>query len=221
MSGADPLGFLKRDPSADADLQAALELSRLEGGKAPEREDDVLQQALSASEEQAALLLARRRQEEDKLLQDAIQASLATPAPPEPGFEDDEDLIQKALKASMEAEKEAEKKRQELRRSEDDSDLFQAALRASRVDLGPRGISQAAKIMATGDEALGQAKLVAKSDSHKGSGGKFSRKSLATLPSAASSSASASPAAMRRSSASATLQGTGRAALGSRGSPSK
>ena len=32
----------------------------------------------------------------------------------------------------------------------------QAALRASRVDLGPRGISQVAKIMATGDPNLGR-----------------------------------------------------------------
>ena len=54
------------------------------------------------------------------------------------------------------------KKRQLLREQEDGSELFRAALRASTMDLGPRGISQAAKIMATGDQGLGQARVLAK-----------------------------------------------------------
>jgi len=50
----------------------------------------------------------------------------------------------------------------------------EAALRASCVDLGPKGISQAAKIMATGDESLGQASLLSKTGTHIGAGARSS-----------------------------------------------
>ena len=49
-----------------------------------------------------------------------------------------------------------------MKEQEEGSELFKAALRASTLDLGPRGISQAAKIMATGDQHLGQARVLAK-----------------------------------------------------------
>lgn len=48
-----------------------------------------------------------------------------------------------------------ERKRQR-HEEEDSSELFRAALRASCLDLGPRGISQAAKVFATGDPTIGQ-----------------------------------------------------------------
>lgn len=139
----------------EAELQAALEASKLE-----------VEQPAQFSAADA----------EDRALQEALKLSLAgEQAPPPPDFVDDDDEIWKAIKASeLEAQK-ATKREQERRRREDDSDLFQAALRASRVDLGPRGISQAAKIMATGDGSLGQAGAVQKLSSHAGAGGKFER----------------------------------------------
>lgn len=138
--------------------------------------------ALEESARLAAGLERRRLEEEERLLQEALALSVATPAPPEPGLVDDDDAIAKALKASIEAAEAEEVKRKERMRSEDDSELFQAALRASRVDLGPRGISQAAKIMATGDTSLGQAALVAKTGSHRGAGARFSRSTSALHP---------------------------------------
>merc|ERR1712070_557275 len=90
-------------------------------------------------------------------------------------YVDDPDELAKALRESEEqAARDAERIRR-MHKEEDESALFQAALRASRVDLGPRGISQAAKVMATGDATRGQAKVVAKTGSHQGSGGRFSR----------------------------------------------
>merc|ERR1719210_2423060 len=109
------------------------------------------------------------------MIQEAMAASLGEPPPPDPGFIDDEDEITKAIKASELEAQRAEKMRLERMRQEDSSELFQAALRASRVDLGPRGISQAAKIMATGDETLGQAALLNKTNTHQGAGGRFTR----------------------------------------------
>merc|ERR1711998_4890 len=88
---------------------------------------------------------------------------------------DDEDTVQKAIAESEKVAKEAEQRRIARDRAEDEGELFQAALRASRVDLGPRGISQAAKIMATGDMSLGHASVVKKTGSHTGAGGKFAR----------------------------------------------
>merc|ERR1719336_1828435 len=94
--------------------------------------------------------------------------------------------------------------RLERMRQEDSSELFQAALRASRVDLGPRGISQAAKIMATGDETLGQAALVAKTGTHQGAGGRYNRSgassSSATPNAAGSASAASGPQVARAAS---------------------
>merc|ERR1719210_1796006 len=107
-------------------------------------------------------LRQEREEQEESELQKALALSASCEPPPEPGFLDIEDDIQQAIRASeAQAEAEAARKR-ELMKQEDSSELFQAALRASRVDLGPRGVSQAAKVMATGDESLGQAGLLAR-----------------------------------------------------------
>ncbi|CAJ1432514.1 unnamed protein product [Effrenium voratum] len=115
---------------ADPELQAALALSRAEL-PAPRHEDE---------------------------LERAIAASLLEAAPERTPSHASEDVL-RALQLSQEEHTKDQKRRDLLRKQEDDSELFQAALRASRVDLGPRGISQAAKIMATGDEKLGQQAL--------------------------------------------------------------
>merc|ERR1711924_536580 len=124
----------------------------------------------------------RRQMSEDTELQKALALS-AEVAQPEPRLVDYEDAIMKAIRESEREAQVAEKKRIEAMRAEDEGALFQAALRASKVDLGPRGISQAAKIMVTGDESLGQAAVVLKTNSHAGAGGVFHRvPSGASLP---------------------------------------
>lgn len=158
-----------------ADLEAILAASREEGDALDARlraqTEQEVNQAIQASLREAELLKKAR---EDRDLQEAIALS-ANCSPPEPTMTDDEDAIQRAIRESENEAKAAEARRLEVMRAEDEGELFQAALRASRVDLGPRGISQAAKIMATGDTTLGQALVVAQTDSHKGAGSTFRR----------------------------------------------
>ncbi|CAJ1390753.1 unnamed protein product [Effrenium voratum] len=97
---------------------------------------------------------------------------------------------------------------------EDDSELFQAALRASRVDLGPRGISQAAKIMATGDEKLGQQALAKPKCASRQSSRGFKPDDSPGGSSPASARSASSPASAmlpKRAGASAALRDTGKA----------
>lgn len=70
----------------------------------------------------------------------------------------EEAQFEEALKASEQAAAEDLEKIKQKHEEEDNSELFRAALRASCLDLGPRGISQAAKVFATGDATLGQPK---------------------------------------------------------------
>jgi len=161
----------------DAELLAAIEASKNEAAGQPSPAYSTNQELSAVTEASFRDSEARRRreEEEDRQLREALALSAGEPPPPTPGFVDDEDEITKAIKASEQEIEKAEQKRRERMRQEDDSDLFQAALRASRVDLGPRGISQAAKIMATGDETLGQAALLNKTNTHQGAGGRFTR----------------------------------------------
>jgi len=115
------------------------------------------------------------------------------PPVPKPEYVDDEDELQKVLRASAEEVEKETAKKAVLRKKEDDSVLFQAALRASCVDLGPRGISQPAKIFSSGDASLGQSNVVAQTGSHVGAGGRFKRAS-STVASLSSSGSSSPPA---------------------------
>mmetsp|Transcript_32864 Transcript_32864/g.104378 ORF Transcript_32864/g.104378 Transcript_32864/m.104378 type:complete len:311 (-) Transcript_32864:17-949(-) len=165
----------------DAQLEAALEASRQGAtstalGQEVDADDDdaALEAAIAMSLGRSAPRIRGYVDNPDEM-QRALDESKACPLPRVPDFVDDQDELQRALEASnQEAEKE-EKKRKERMRREDGTDLFQAALRASRVDLGPRGISQPAKIFASGDATIGQASVLAKTGSHMGSGGKFAR----------------------------------------------
>eukprot|EP00434_Breviolum_minutum_P024904 symbB.v1.2.021994.t2/scaffold1933.1/size95709/3 len=148
---------LMDDDEWDAELQAALAASCLDGSIPDDGDEMALLAALEASK------LEIDGRFEDLELEQALEASLFTGTPSDPPFQEDPKAVEKALKASeqemgLEQEKDA-KKRDLIRKQEENSDLFQAALRASRVDLGPKGISQAAKILATGDATLGQASL--------------------------------------------------------------
>merc|ERR1711941_84852 len=60
-------------------------------------------------------------------------------------------------------------------------DLFRAALRASCLDLGPRGISQPAKVFATGDTSIGQPSA-GYNTTTSGARGKRGRDSLGAAP---------------------------------------
>lgn len=161
-----------------ADLEAIITASQQESRQAEAEEHRMRAQA--EEDTARALEVSRREAEalrlvhEDRELQEALSLSAAV-VPPEPKLMDDEDAIQRAIRESEEEAKAAEQRRIEVMRTEDEGVLFQAALRASRVDLGPRGISQAAKIMATGDLNLGQADVVKKTNSHLGAGGIFQR----------------------------------------------
>lgn len=209
-----------------ADLEAILLASQQEGDAldARIREEDAKRKAQADDETAKAIEISMREEEklrqekEDSQLQEALALS-SDSKPPEPKLIDDEDAIQRALRESEEEARAAEVRRLEALRTEDEGELFQAALRASCVDLGPRGISQAAKIMATGDTGLGHAALVKKTGSHTGAGSTFTRVPSGTaLPPADSSSAGTSGPADRsrpsskeksRESSSSSLRGAG------------
>lgn len=177
----------------DAELQAALELSKQEANASwavSETSGELSQQQPLVTEGSfldAHVHGTERLSDEERELREAMLLSMVCAPPPEPALVDDEEAIQRAMKASIEEAEKAERKRRDIARREDNSDLFQAALRASRVDLGPHGISQAAKILATGDASLGQAAALAKTGTHTGAGGKFSRAKSATALKSSSS----------------------------------
>ncbi|CAK8989058.1 unnamed protein product [Durusdinium trenchii] len=179
------------DEDWDPELEAALAASRV----------DFFGGAAAQDLELIAALEASRVRPEDLELERAIQASLYARR------ESPEDLkdVEAALKASQQDQEKDSKQRDLIKKQEDGSDLFQAALRASRVDLGPRGISQVAKIMATGDPNLGQAQVLAKRP-----------ESRSTRPS--HSGAGPPPSAAAKRGASSALRHTGAAlAQGKRG----
>lgn len=181
--GADVASLAAELGMDEADLVAILDASRHDAEAAEMRqqarhsqENDTERQLVLAlaSSREADERLQMMRQSDERNLQMVLELSAQDVQPTE-RLTDNEDELERALKASEEHAAKEAKKEQELRRREDDSELFQAALRASRVDLGPRGISQAAKIMATGDTSLGQAAVVLKTNSHAGAGGRFNR----------------------------------------------
>mmetsp|Transcript_1544 Transcript_1544/g.3633 ORF Transcript_1544/g.3633 Transcript_1544/m.3633 type:complete len:207 (+) Transcript_1544:54-674(+) len=194
--------------------------------------DPELEAALAASQGESELEMALRasrlefaRREEDDELQKALEASMFEAPPARRGSIPDAE-IQGALRLSEEALAKDVKRAELIRKQEDGSDLFQAALRASKVDLGPRGISQVAKIMATGDPSLGKASVVAKMPSKMGMRPELKKaKTFSAGPgqaSAASGQADSKDArpgstAGKAGSASTTLRDTGKAALGRTG----
>mmetsp|Transcript_44114 Transcript_44114/g.104385 ORF Transcript_44114/g.104385 Transcript_44114/m.104385 type:complete len:322 (-) Transcript_44114:140-1105(-) len=113
-------------------------------------------------------------EEDDEEMQMALALSMSSPLPG-PRYVDDAKEVEKATKESLEEAAAEEKKRADMRWKED-PELFEAALRASLMDLGPLGISQAAKIMATGDDTLGHAKVLKRTGTHTGAGAAFVRK---------------------------------------------
>jgi len=124
--------------------EAGIRREDIEKKKQNDFDASQLEQALLESQRQAE---ADARAREEAAFAEALAMS-AMDRPKTPEFDDDE--IQKAIRASAE---EASSKKQA---TYDEDDLLEAACRASLVDLGPRGISQPAKIMAAGDPSLGQ-----------------------------------------------------------------
>eukprot|EP00927_Polykrikos_kofoidii_P014128 TRINITY_DN16160_c0_g1_i1.p1 TRINITY_DN16160_c0_g1~~TRINITY_DN16160_c0_g1_i1.p1 ORF type:complete len:428 (+),score=112.70 TRINITY_DN16160_c0_g1_i1:117-1286(+) len=132
--------------------------------KRKQEEDETIQQALEASAaaesaEAARKLEAKRKEEEEeqRFLRATLKEAEAEAARRAKAQADaDEAELEAALKASEEAIAEDRERIRKKHEKEDGSDLFKAALRASCLDLGPRGISQAAKVFATGDATIGQ-----------------------------------------------------------------
>eukprot|EP00931_Biecheleriopsis_adriatica_P047664 TRINITY_DN27499_c0_g1_i2.p1 TRINITY_DN27499_c0_g1~~TRINITY_DN27499_c0_g1_i2.p1 ORF type:complete len:321 (-),score=108.67 TRINITY_DN27499_c0_g1_i2:126-1088(-) len=148
----------------EAELAKILEESRKEADSIRMRDEASVQQALEASaaaEAEAAarrVEAARRAEEEEKRFLEATvqEAKQEAERKAREQAAADEAEFEAALKASELAAAEDADRRRKRHEEEDSSDLFRAALRASCLDLGPRGISQAAKVFATGDPTLGQ-----------------------------------------------------------------
>lgn len=129
-------------------------------------QEEVIQQALEASAREAAELSnqreAKRKEEEDQermfLEMSRREAQQEADRKAKAQAAADEAELEAALKASEAAAAEHQERIKRQHEEEDGSDLFRAALRASCLDLGPRGVSQAAKVFATGDITIGQPK---------------------------------------------------------------
>jgi len=134
----------------------------VEGSSAMD-DEAAIQLALEASASEQAAEMARhdnirlKEQEQDRLTQEASARE----------FEDEvskkatamvaaDEELEAASRASEETAAEQAERIQKQHEEEDGSPLFRAALRASCLDLGPRGVSQAAKVFATGDPSVGQ-----------------------------------------------------------------
>eukprot|EP00746_Dinoflagellata_sp_MGD_P091606 gnl/MRDRNA2_/MRDRNA2_36296_c0_seq1.p1 gnl/MRDRNA2_/MRDRNA2_36296_c0~~gnl/MRDRNA2_/MRDRNA2_36296_c0_seq1.p1 ORF type:complete len:397 (-),score=90.64 gnl/MRDRNA2_/MRDRNA2_36296_c0_seq1:82-1203(-) len=149
-------------------------------------DERAIQLALEASASETTVEAARKRRAEQenedaerRLLEaSAMEARSEAARRAKAHAAAEEDELASALR---ESEATVAEERERLRRQheeEDSSDLFRAALRASCLDLGPRGISQAAKVFATGDATIGQPRAGfdlttsgAKSSKAKASGG--------------------------------------------------
>eukprot|EP00931_Biecheleriopsis_adriatica_P047663 TRINITY_DN27499_c0_g1_i1.p1 TRINITY_DN27499_c0_g1~~TRINITY_DN27499_c0_g1_i1.p1 ORF type:complete len:311 (-),score=102.87 TRINITY_DN27499_c0_g1_i1:126-1058(-) len=161
----EELGLLQAAVSGSEQRVAKiLEESRKEADSIRMRDEASVQQALEASaaaEAEAAarrVEAARRAEEEEKRFLEATvqEAKQEAERKAREQAAADEAEFEAALKASELAAAEDADRRRKRHEEEDSSDLFRAALRASCLDLGPRGISQAAKVFATGDPTLGQ-----------------------------------------------------------------
>lgn len=191
ISKKDALGEEHVQMESDAAFKQALEASVTEDARRRALDRDVQEKAEEA--ERALLAASLREAEEDaeRRKQAAAAADMAE--------------LEAALKASEAfAAEEAERIRKK-HEEEDSSELFRAALRASCLDLGPRGISQAAKVFATGDPSLGQPKAGFNTTT-SGARGRRSRSSMGAAPSYTGSEGA--PAATQ---ASETMQSEGRA----------
>mmetsp|Transcript_29431 Transcript_29431/g.67784 ORF Transcript_29431/g.67784 Transcript_29431/m.67784 type:complete len:285 (-) Transcript_29431:100-954(-) len=111
--------------------------------------------------------------EEDEELQMAVALSISASLPPT-RFTEDPKEVERAISQSLELAT-VEEKQRSLQKRKEDPELLEAALRASLIDLGPKGVSQAAKIMDTGDDTLGHARLLKRMGTHKGAGAPFQR----------------------------------------------
>lgn len=102
----------------------------------------------SSDEEAIERLLAISAAEEEERIQRQIADALALSSASHEDLvaRNDAEELQRALAASLD----------DAPFFEEDDELLVAALKASRFDLGPRGISQVAKIFATGDATIGQ-----------------------------------------------------------------
>lgn len=169
----DAIERLLRASSEEA--KAGQERTRLEAERQKAGEERMLQLSLEARdvrEEQLKTEEQRLKSEDRLLLKASLEAEAERQRVVEQRQKQDEDAV---LQASLDALQADEERKQARHRKEDESDIFQAALRASKVDLGPRGISQAAKIFATGDTSLGCASRVLATGSHGGAGGRYQR----------------------------------------------
>mmetsp|Transcript_56732 Transcript_56732/g.105030 ORF Transcript_56732/g.105030 Transcript_56732/m.105030 type:complete len:256 (-) Transcript_56732:64-831(-) len=141
---------------------------------------------ISSGDPELDFLLAE--DDEDGELQMAVALSMSSPLPPA-RFMDDPKEVERAISQSLESAA-VEEKQRTLQKRKEDPELLEAALRASLIDLGPKGVSQAAKIMDTGDDSLGHAKVLKRTGTHRGAGAPFQRPidpTLAPTPSSSSS----------------------------------
>lgn len=163
----------------DVAINRALELSATEQAGQAARRDKAKREE---EEAEARLLEASVKQAKDEADKRARDQAAA-----------EERELEAALKASELAAQEDLERKNKLHEEEDNSELFRAALRASTLDLGPRGVSQAAKVFATGDPSVGQPKAGFDTTT-SGARGKRSRASVGAAPSFTGSESAASKA---------------------------
>mmetsp|Transcript_13017 Transcript_13017/g.22688 ORF Transcript_13017/g.22688 Transcript_13017/m.22688 type:complete len:354 (+) Transcript_13017:92-1153(+) len=174
-------------------ILAALEASAAEDAAAAARKEEARQKE---DEEERLFLEASLREAQAEAARRAKQQAAA-----------DEAQVLEAMKASESTVEEERERIRQRHEEEDSSDLFRAALRASCLDLGPRGISQAAKVFATGDPTIGQPKA-GFDTSTSGARGRRSKAAVGAAPTYTGSESAAgkapvagragSPAALKR-----------------------
>eukprot|EP00928_Gymnodinium_smaydae_P026960 TRINITY_DN21003_c0_g1_i1.p1 TRINITY_DN21003_c0_g1~~TRINITY_DN21003_c0_g1_i1.p1 ORF type:complete len:324 (+),score=92.42 TRINITY_DN21003_c0_g1_i1:65-1036(+) len=144
----------------------AAEKQRREEARLQQAQEESIQEALRASAEETARVSEQReaqrreQQEEERMLLETSRREAQEAARRRAKAEADaeEAELEAALKASEKLAAEERERIKKRHEEEDSSELFQAALKASCLDLGPRGISQAAKVFASGDATIGQPK---------------------------------------------------------------
>jgi len=151
----------------EAEVRHALEVSaasqsafaaRTREVRQKEEEDERLfMEVLAREAAQRDEVLRREDDEERRFLEASMQQAQAdAQRRSEAAAAADQAELEAAFKASKEAAAEHAERVRKQHEEEDGSDLFCAALRASCLDLGPRGVSQAAKVFSTGDATIGQ-----------------------------------------------------------------
>jgi len=154
---ADDEAEVERALKASAASQAAFVARTREVRQKEEEDERLFMEVLAKEAAQRDEALRNEEEAERHFLEASVQqAQVEAERRAEAAAAADQAELEAALAASEEAFAEHAERVRKQHEEEDGSDLFRAALRASCLDLGPRGVSQAAKVFSTGDATIGQ-----------------------------------------------------------------